>query len=42
VVESYQKARDEWLSSKLADLAPEERDMVARAASILERLARAS
>ena len=42
VVESYQKARDEWLSSKLADLAPEERDTVARAASILERLARAS
>ena len=42
VVESYQKARDEWLSSKLADLAPEERDTVARAASILERLARGS
>ena len=42
VVESYQKARDEWLSSKLADLAPDERDTVSRAASILERLARAS
>lgn len=42
VVDSYQKARDEWLSSKLADLAPDERDTVARAASILERLARAS
>lgn len=41
VVESYQKARDEWLSAKIADLAPDERDTVARAASILERLARA-
>lgn len=37
----YEKARDEWLAGKLADLTPDERDTVARAASILERLARA-
>ena len=37
----YERARDEWLAAKLADLTPDERDTVARAASILERLARA-
>jgi DNA-binding MarR family transcriptional regulator len=40
VIDSYQRVRDEWLSARLADLTPEERDTVARAASILERLAR--
>lgn len=37
----YERARDEWLAARLADLTPDERDTVARAASILERLARA-
>jgi DNA-binding MarR family transcriptional regulator len=41
VLDSYQKMRDEWLASKLANLTPGERDTVARAASILEALARA-
>jgi DNA-binding MarR family transcriptional regulator len=41
VLGSYQKVRDEWLASKLAELTPGERDIVARAASILEQLARA-
>jgi DNA-binding MarR family transcriptional regulator len=40
VIDSYQRVRDVWLASRLADLTPEERDTVARAASILERLAR--
>jgi DNA-binding MarR family transcriptional regulator len=41
VIDSYQRVRDEWLAAKLADLTPDERDTVARAASILEGLARA-
>lgn len=41
LIDSYQKVRDEWLAGKLADLTPDERDTVARAASILEGLARA-
>src|SRR5262249_9740466 len=40
VIDSYQRVRDAWLAARLADLTPEERDTVARAASILERLAR--
>lgn len=40
VIDSYQRVRDVWLAARLADLTPEERDTVARAASILERLAR--
>ncbi len=40
VIDSYQRVRDVWLSARLADLTPVERDTVARAASILERLAR--
>lgn len=40
VIDSYQRVRDVWLSARLADLTPDERDTVARAASILERLAR--
>src|SRR5262245_36628115 len=39
VIDSYFRVRDVWLSARLADLTPEERDTVARAASILERLA---
>lgn len=41
VIDSYQRVRDEWLAGKLADLTPDDRDTVARAASILEGLARA-
>jgi DNA-binding MarR family transcriptional regulator len=40
VIDSYQRVRDVWLAARLAGLTPEERDTVARAASILERLAR--
>jgi DNA-binding MarR family transcriptional regulator len=40
VIDSYQRVRDVWLSARLAGLTPEEGDTVARAASILERLAR--
>jgi DNA-binding MarR family transcriptional regulator len=36
----YEKARDEWLAARLAELTPDERATVARAASILEALAR--
>jgi DNA-binding MarR family transcriptional regulator len=36
----YEKARDEWLAARLTDLTPDERETVARAASILEGLAR--
>jgi DNA-binding MarR family transcriptional regulator len=41
VIDSYQRVRDVWLAGRLAALTPEERDTVARAASILEGLARA-
>ncbi|MEV4411184.1 MarR family transcriptional regulator [Catellatospora sp. NPDC049609] len=40
VLEDYQRVRDEWLAGKLADLTAAERDTVARAAALLERLAR--
>jgi DNA-binding MarR family transcriptional regulator len=40
VLEDYQRVRDEWLAGKLADLSAQERDTVARAAALLERLAR--
>ena len=40
VLEDYQRVRDEWLAGKLADLTAQERDTVARAAALLERLAR--
>ena len=35
-----QRARDEWLTRRLAELSPEERDTLARAAQILDQLAR--
>lgn len=41
VIDSLQRVRDEWLSAHLAELTPEERETVARAAAILEGLARA-
>jgi DNA-binding MarR family transcriptional regulator len=36
----YERARDEWLSRRLAELSPEERDTLRRAAEILNRVAR--
>src|SRR5688500_2891830 len=32
VLDDYQRVRDEWLAGKLAELSPDERDTVARAA----------
>ncbi|BCJ72161.1 MarR family transcriptional regulator [Catellatospora sp. IY07-71] len=40
VLEDYQRVRDEWLAGKLAELSAVERETVARAAALLERLAR--
>ncbi|MFC0526698.1 MarR family winged helix-turn-helix transcriptional regulator [Phytohabitans kaempferiae] len=37
----FERARDEWLASRLAELRPEERDTLRRAAEILRELARA-
>src|SRR5262245_4828116 len=36
----HQRARDEWLTHRLAELGAEERDTLRRAADILEKLAR--
>ncbi|HEY3501211.1 MAG TPA: MarR family transcriptional regulator [Actinocatenispora sp.] len=41
IVLADRKARDAWLAQRLAELTPEERDTLRRAASILERIARA-
>ena len=38
--QEYRRTRDEWLAHRLAELGPEERDTVARAAEILARIAR--
>lgn len=40
VLAQYQRARDEWLTRRLAELAPDERDTLARAVEILDKLAR--
>ncbi|HZN20438.1 MAG TPA: MarR family transcriptional regulator [Micromonosporaceae bacterium] len=40
VLAQYQRARDEWLTRRLAELTPDERETLARAAEILEKLAR--
>jgi DNA-binding MarR family transcriptional regulator len=37
----YERARDEWLSRRLVELSPEEREILRRAAEILNRVARA-
>jgi DNA-binding MarR family transcriptional regulator len=37
----YERARDEWLSRRLAELSQEEREVLRRAAEILQRVARA-
>jgi DNA-binding MarR family transcriptional regulator len=36
----FERARNEWLAAQLAELAPAERDTLARAAEILQRVAR--
>lgn len=41
VLAQFERARDEWLASRLAELRPEERDTLQRAAEILRKLARA-
>lgn len=37
---AHQRAREEWLTQRIAALTPEERDAVRRAAEILDKLAR--
>lgn len=36
----YERLRDEWLAARLAELTPDERDVLEHAASILGRIAR--
>jgi DNA-binding MarR family transcriptional regulator len=40
VLALHERARDEWLSTVIAQMTPEERDTLRRAAEILEKLAR--
>jgi len=42
IVYADRKARDAWLARRLAELSPDERDTLRRAAEILERIARSS
>lgn len=39
IVAQHGQARDEWLAQRLAELSPEERDTLQRAAEILRRIA---
>jgi DNA-binding MarR family transcriptional regulator len=41
VYAQFEKARNEWLAQLLAELAPEERDTLERAAQILQQVAKA-
>jgi DNA-binding MarR family transcriptional regulator len=41
VLRSHERARDEWLTRLIADLDPDERDTLRRAAELLEKMARA-
>jgi DNA-binding MarR family transcriptional regulator len=41
VLARFERARDEWLAQQLAELSPEERDTLRRAAEILQKVARA-
>ena len=41
VLAQFERARDEWLASRLAELSRDERDTLRRAADILRKLARA-
>jgi DNA-binding MarR family transcriptional regulator len=38
--DQFQRLRDEWLAARLAELTPDERDVLTNAASILGRIAR--
>lgn len=40
VYAQFERARNEWLASHLAELTPDERDTLARAAEILQQVAR--
>jgi DNA-binding MarR family transcriptional regulator len=40
ILGQYERVRDEWLAERLAELTPDERDVLTRAASLLLRLAR--
>jgi DNA-binding MarR family transcriptional regulator len=40
LLEGYRRARDEWLSQRLAKLTAEERETLRRAAELLDRIAR--
>ncbi|WP_208811271.1 MarR family winged helix-turn-helix transcriptional regulator [Micromonospora echinofusca] len=40
VLDEFERARDEWLANRLAELTPEERDTLLRAAEILQQVAR--
>jgi DNA-binding MarR family transcriptional regulator len=41
VLAHHERARHEWLATRLAELTPEERDSLRRAAEILQKVARA-
>lgn len=41
ILGSYERVRNEWLAARLAELTPEERGVLDRAAALLSRLARA-
>ncbi|MEH1166381.1 MarR family transcriptional regulator [Micromonospora sp. CPCC 205539] len=41
VLDQFERARDEWLAHRLADLTEDERETLHRAAGILQQLARA-
>jgi DNA-binding MarR family transcriptional regulator len=41
VLAQFQRVRDEWLAQQLAELTPDERDTLERAAQILLKVARA-
>lgn len=40
ILGSYERVRDEWLAARLAELTPDERGVLTRAAALLSRLAR--
>jgi len=40
ILGQHERVRDEWLAGRLAQLSPDERDVLARAAEVLSRLAR--
>jgi DNA-binding MarR family transcriptional regulator len=40
ILGSYERVRDEWLAARLAELTPEEREVLTQAAALLSRLAR--